>query len=308
MRRFMKIMPVLLCCAMACCQADADSESREIFEGVVLTEIVKTEPGPLACFVVAIDPEAPGIRFTATGDNGEAPRETTPQTTRDFVAARGAQIGINANFFTNDHKPHADLLGLAVSEGAIVSPWDNTSARFALNISRDNAPAIIERKGDGENGYRSAPAVPLYTAVSGTERLLRQGEILPKPGGKRHPRTAAGITAEKHLLFMVVDGRQAGYSTGMTFRELAQAMKEQGAVEAIALDGGGSSTLVIADPEPRVVNVCMPFESASEKVVKAPGYERANGNNLAVFARPPEKEPAAKGKNTPALRSDSTGM
>ena len=58
-----------------------------------------------------------------------------------------------------------------------------------------------------------------------------------------HPRTAAGYTAEGDLLVMVVDGRQES-SRGVTLEELATLMWEIGAVEALNLDGGGSSTLV----------------------------------------------------------------
>ena len=61
---------------------------------------------------------------------------------------------------------------------------------------------------------------------------------------KTHPRTAAGYTKNGALIFMVVDGRQ-GESRGVSLDELAILMYELGAVEAINLDGGGSSTLVV---------------------------------------------------------------
>jgi Phosphodiester glycosidase len=59
----------------------------------------------------------------------------------------------------------------------------------------------------------------------------------------RHPRTAVGQTAGGKILFVVVDGRQAGYSVGMTTFEMAMTLVRLGAVRAMALDGGGSSTL-----------------------------------------------------------------
>ena len=61
----------------------------------------------------------------------------------------------------------------------------------------------------------------------------------------RNPRTAVGVTADRKLLLVVVDGRQPGYSAGMTLRELAQLMSDLGAVEAVNLDGGGSSEMVV---------------------------------------------------------------
>jgi len=59
-----------------------------------------------------------------------------------------------------------------------------------------------------------------------------------------HPRSAAGRTADGALLIMVVDGRQ-DISRGVYLEELAALMKEVGAVEALNLDGGGSSALVV---------------------------------------------------------------
>ena len=66
----------------------------------------------------------------------------------------------------------------------------------------------------------------------------------------RHPRTAVGIArGGRRLLLVVVDGRQKGYSDGMTLRELAGLIRELGARDALNLDGGGSTTLVYSDPE-----------------------------------------------------------
>jgi hypothetical protein len=58
----------------------------------------------------------------------------------------------------------------------------------------------------------------------------------------RHPRTAIGLTDQGQVLLVTVDGRQPGVSVGVTFEELAFLMMELGAVEAMGLDGGGSTT------------------------------------------------------------------
>ena len=57
------------------------------------------------------------------------------------------------------------------------------------------------------------------------------------------PRTAVGIVDENHLVFVVVDGRSPGYSSGVTMTGLAQIMKDLGATTAYNIDGGGSSTM-----------------------------------------------------------------
>ncbi len=61
--------------------------------------------------------------------------------------------------------------------------------------------------------------------------------------GPRHPRTAVGQLADGRILLVAVDGRQSGYSVGMTNFELAQALVKLGAVRAMAFDGGGSTTI-----------------------------------------------------------------
>lgn len=58
----------------------------------------------------------------------------------------------------------------------------------------------------------------------------------------RHPRTAVGVTGDGQMLLVTVDGRQPGVSVGVTFEELSFLMLELGAVEAMGLDGGGSTT------------------------------------------------------------------
>jgi phosphodiester glycosidase/flagellar hook capping protein FlgD len=59
----------------------------------------------------------------------------------------------------------------------------------------------------------------------------------------RHPRSAVGQTADGRIVMLAVDGRQAGYSVGMTNFELALALMRFGVVTGTALDGGGSTTM-----------------------------------------------------------------
>ena len=59
-----------------------------------------------------------------------------------------------------------------------------------------------------------------------------------------HPRTAAGYRNSGELVLLVVDGRQID-SRGVDLQELAILMRDLGCVEAINLDGGGSSAMVV---------------------------------------------------------------
>ena len=63
---------------------------------------------------------------------------------------------------------------------------------------------------------------------------------------ERHPRTAVGVRGDGRVLLVVVDGRQPGHSEGMTLPELTGLLLELGAANALNLDGGGSTTLVVA--------------------------------------------------------------
>lgn len=61
----------------------------------------------------------------------------------------------------------------------------------------------------------------------------------------RHPRTLIGVDAEGDVWLVVVDGRQPGHSVGMSLPELTELARRIGLVDALNLDGGGSSTMVV---------------------------------------------------------------
>ena len=99
---------------------------------------------------------------------------------------------------------------------------------------------------------------PLRTVVGGWPRIVEAGRnvalaadsvegTIPRFSRARHPRSALGISRDSATLYVVaVDGRQET-SVGMTLEELADAMISLGAHEAMNLDGGGSTALVVRD-------------------------------------------------------------
>jgi exopolysaccharide biosynthesis protein len=261
----------------------ADTESMP-FPGVRYVHRHTTEPREIDMHIVLIDLNRPGVRIVTTGPNGDQPGETDLETTRAFVKRSQAQIGINSGFFGRlkgglRDGPHggADLSSLAVSDGVKVSDW-GTWIRDAVNIGADNTVTFVTRAKDDTTGYMTTPNVELYNALSGNARLLRDGVVLPGKGGDTtYPQTAVGHTADHRLILFVSDGRQPGFSAGMTYEEVAVVLKEFGAVDAIAFDGGGSATMVMADGkdgEPRVLN--RPSD----------GKERAVGNSLGMLIGP----------------------
>jgi hypothetical protein len=89
-------------------------------------------------------------------------------------------------------------------------------------------------------------------AAGGNFILLQGGQIpfAPKPTDPRHPRTMIGYN-DREIIIATVDGRQPGWSVGMTYYEQAQLMQRLGCTEALNLDGGGSTTCWV---DGRVVN------------------------------------------------------
>ena len=94
----------------------------------------------------------------------------------------------------------------------------------------------------------SVPTASVQFMVGGSHVLIRDSEPseLGSDLGGRHPRTAIGIDNEGFVYFLVVDGRSTA-SVGMTLPELQRYLSQLGLVNAINLDGGGSSTMVLQE-------------------------------------------------------------
>ena len=244
------------------------------FQGITLHQRTETSPRPLKIDVVEINLAAPGIHFLVTPSNGALPGDTTLQTTRSFLSSQvgnGAALAINANYFGVVSGSYADDVDLAASNGDIYSRF--SQGYFALNLTQNNSAAIVKAVPGDVTGLQTDPPVSVYNAVSGDEHIVTSGVNTAVQTGLE-PRTAAGIATGDRLVLMTVDGRDPGVSEGVTTIELANLLLGYGVTDAINLDGGGSTTMAIADPTPRLLNV--PSE----------GGERAVGTNLAVFASP----------------------
>lgn len=262
---------------------EGDQKVIEAFLGVRILSRRTTTPRPLHYHVAFIDPHAEDIEFAVTPPNGDAPRDTTRQTTRDFLDDTGAALGINAHFFSPwpPEDAYATLLGLAVSDGVAYSPFE-PGWEVGLAISEQGAAAVVRWVDGDESGWLPDPDIQVRHAVGTNERIVTDG-MNTGTWDELHPRTAAGVTAEGHVLWMIVDGRQEGVSEGMSTPEVADVLISLGAVDAINLDGGGSTTLAISDPEPQLLNVPVGYV--------VPGTERENGSNLGVHALPFPPDP-----------------
>ncbi len=250
---------------------NADGTIRP-FPGCQIIRRTLAEPRPNVVYIVRLDPAA--VTFSATRDNGEAPLETTLQTTRAFLEASDLDLAFNGSFYRAGRvSAFADLCGAAVANGNVIS--ETEPGFHAVEIDTNNRLKLVGPN-DAITGRHIVVAGNLVLVESGRNRLRED------PKDPFHPRTALGATADGTLLVVLVDGRQAGFSEGMTQMELADLLVEEGATLAINLDGGGSTTLVARDDsgKGRVLNVPV-------GLLNQPGTERPVGFNIGVKARIP---------------------
>lgn len=120
-----------------------------------------------------------------------------------------------------------------------------------------------------------------YSIVGAGPQLIKAGKVditdkqekmIPTFRTDRHPRTAIAKLESGKLLLLTVDGRQPGMSVGMSLNMLADLLLELGAVDAINLDGGGSTAMVVRD---KLVN--RPSDQTGERPVS---------DAILVFSKP----------------------
>ena len=155
----------------------------------------------------------------------------------DHAAAYEAATGdtvlmcTNANFFDGDT---AHPRGYLVLEGNIVQTYDSFPAPY-FAVLKDGSFAI--------RPY-GTPLTDVQEAVSGYQWLVRDGELIATNDDETAaPRTAIGLKKDGTVVWVAIDGRQEPYSSGLTIHELAELMYAAGCVNAINMDGGGSTTM-----------------------------------------------------------------
>ena len=135
-----------------------------------------------------------------------------------------------------------------VPRDALVLSGSGDAATFLRSSLEVGAPAQIEL------GLGAGYAL----VTGGGPRLLARGRVavaagsegfapLSAPGfvASRHPRTLAGVKSDGTVLLVTVDGRRPGWSAGVTLPEAAGVMRSLGARNALNLDGGGSTGMVV---------------------------------------------------------------
>jgi Phosphodiester glycosidase len=146
-------------------------------------------------------------------------------------------------------------------------------------------------------GQGTDAEVPFRFAVGGKYLLLSDGRVQPGiPGGPGQPRTAIGFADHGHELFLSVTAGQQPGIPGLSLPQEARFLRSLGVSSAVALDDGGSTTMVARlRPGGRLRLISDPSD----------GTEREVANGVGVFAavrRPPGGFAAAHGSGAPGAR------
>lgn len=196
----------------------------------------------------------------------------------NLVMKKGKLVGYNIHTINGKGKdtltyrhPFGSAIGISKKRIADIAwLYTDSSLRYAyayqdpVDVVRDSLPgftkeaataAILKGVGDQKKIRLSFPAWKMKTAVGGGPVLLQDGEIKItnneelKFAGKaisdKHPRTAMGYTRDQQLIILVIEGRHPGIAEGASLIQEAQLLKEVGCVEALNLDGGGSSCMLV---------------------------------------------------------------
>src|SRR5713101_5760037 len=218
--------------------------------------------------------------------------ETLGLSTSSFLKNYGVQAAVNANFYSpccghTDGTPE-DVIVLSISKGRVVSaqegPLDSSTVMFTTN----KQVFMFGTNWNAATGMPIRNNTGIYTAVSGHYPLVTNGvnfayiytnatdPYIHQP----QPRTAVGVSQDGRYLYLVtIDGRQSGSNPGALDQETGDWLLRFGAYNGINLDGGGSTTMVMADCYGNPIELNIPSD------VLARGAERVLGNHLGVFAK-----------------------
>lgn len=166
----------------------------------------------------------------------------TRDTVSNLARRYGAIAGVNGGFW----KENGDPVGVL----KIGDHWYGTitKSRGAIGWLQDGTQVLIDRFNNSTNWRQ------LDYIVGGTPLLVRNGKLIDDYSSektsesfltKKHARTAVGIKSNGDWVFVVVDGLCFSLTGGMTMTELGTLMLNLGCINAVNLDGGGSSTMVI---------------------------------------------------------------
>lgn len=236
---------------------------RDLYNGVSYSTLAfkKANGEPLSLFIVKVDLSNKNISLSALLPNNQTTLGL--QTVKLMAQARhnsGQKVlaAINADFFESGGKPLGPVF---INGNAIKTTQSNPYVNY-FAIRKDDTPIM--------GLYASVPAseyANIRDAVGGgVNMVVTNGVPCDYKTTDKEPRTVIGYNG--NLVYMVVvDGRRAATSVGATLDQLGLMMSGLGCQQALNLDGGGSSTMVLKNVDNDEFNVVNAYSDANPRAV-----------------------------------------
>jgi exopolysaccharide biosynthesis protein len=248
---------------------------------------------PMSLFFVRADLTNPKVhvRISAGGadPDGAGPWQTTLMVPTEVAAREHFEVCVNASFFSAKSTKDAE----GAKSGYVEGKW---ASAVGAGMTDGNLWSPVSAGGgggvfwidDAGKGHLTSPHMGLpkdaKQAVQGNAVVLSRGEPFEFPKGAmsiRNPRTVVGLNADGTILtLMVVDGRNPLRSIGMTGTQLGEEMKNAGCTNAVNMDGGGSSELVMRDADGKLQVMNHPSDLRERAVADVIGIS-IDGSNRA---------------------------
>jgi len=229
---------------------EPDRVSTFRLEEGVTYRAIRSGKYPWSLYLLEVDVTRCDLGFRVVRAEEEEGRVSVSKMARR--SEPGVIAAINGDFFTPEDLP----LGVEVSGGVLRGRTSRSVFAWRPGELPWVGPVELEEDRIRFGTWTLSRTIPEpeVQVVAGFPPLLRAGlpvgdlELAARPGfaAERDPRTAVGLDKARGVLWIVVvDGRGEGASEGMTLPELAVLFRSLGAGEAINLDGGGSSVMVV---------------------------------------------------------------
>jgi exopolysaccharide biosynthesis protein len=197
--------------------------------GIVIVTLEDNENSYYGKMAIVKNPAQASVAAASNLEYGEG------EYLEDIVQSNNAILGVNASgFYDPDGTGNGgDIYGMVFSGGERIV-GRNGCLMKVISLSEDNLLNISDKKpSDAREAMQFDPV------------LILNGDLLisGSSGWGLQPRTVIGQTQDGQLLLAVVDGRQAGYSLGITIGDLADILYRYGAYQACNMDGGSSSLM-----------------------------------------------------------------